>query len=165
MLGHFRTPLSLCLSRAVFARLLGLLLALITTFALLPPAAVAASSSDSVRTFGIRATSVASNYVGTPYRWGGTSPRGFDCSGYTQFVYKRLGKEIPRTSQAQYNGSRKVGKKVHEGDLIFFYRTNTRTVYHVGIYGGKNRIWHAGRTGSKVRLERIWTTRWTGGRY
>lgn len=153
MLGHFRTP----------RRLAGLVLVLTTAFAVVPPAAVAAPSP--IKTFGVRATAVASDYVGTPYRWGGTTPRGFDCSGYTQFIYNRLGKKIPRTSQAQFDGSRKVGKRVQEGDLIFFYRTNTRTVYHVGIYGGENRIWHAGRTGSTVRLERIWTSNWTGGRY
>ena len=160
MLGHVRMPV-----RPFLARFTGLLLAMIATLAVVPPAAVAASAPTSVRAFGVRATTVAANYAGTPYLWGGTTPRGFDCSGYTRFVYKRAGIAIPRTAQAQFDGSRKVGKRVREGDLIFFYRTNTRTVFHVGIYGGENRIWHAGRTGTKVRLERIWTTRWTGGRY
>ncbi len=158
MLGHVCMPV-----RRSFVRLSGLLLALITVFLVAQPAAFAAPSP--VKAFGVRATSVASDYVGTPYRWGGTTPRGFDCSGYTQFVHNKLGVQIPRVAQAQFDGARKVGKQVREGDLIFFYRTTTRTVFHVGIYGGENRIWHAGRTGSTVRLERIWTTRWTGGRY
>jgi cell wall-associated NlpC family hydrolase len=145
--------------------LTGLLLALFAAFAVVPPAAVAASPPASVRAFGVRATSVASNYAGSPYLWGGTSPRGFDCSGYTQFVYRRLGVNIPRTAQAQFDGSHKVGKRVREGDLVFFFRTSPRTVFHVGIYGGENRVWHAGRPGTGVHLERIWTTQWTGGRY
>lgn len=132
-----------------------------------PPAgaATAASPPGSTRSFGVRATSIASDYKGTPYRPGGTTPRGFDCSGFTQFVYARLGTKVPRVSQAQYDRSHKVGKRVRAGDLIFFYRTGTRDIYHVGIYAGDDRIWPAARSGTRVRLERLWTNSWTGGRY
>jgi cell wall-associated NlpC family hydrolase len=150
--------------RALLRRL-GVVLALTTALGVLPQAASAASPPSSARSFGIRATSVASDYKGTPYRAGGTTPRGFDCSGFTQFVYARLGTKVPRVSQAQYDRSHKVGKHVRPGDLIFFYRTGTREIYHVGIYAGDHRIWHAPHSGALVRLERLWTSSWTGGRY
>lgn len=136
------------------------------SLALLAPAASAATPPTSVRSFGERATSVASQYAGTRYLWGGTTPRGFDCSGYTRYVYARLDKQIPRVSQAQFDRSRKVGKRVVPGDLVFFFASGTRRrVFHVGIFAGEGRIWHAPKPGTRVRLERIWTSRWTGGRY
>jgi cell wall-associated NlpC family hydrolase len=149
----------------LLAHLTALLLALMTAGTAIAPAAVAGSAPETVRAFGVRATTVAAKYEGTPYRWGGTTPRGFDCSGYTQYVYAKLGIEIPRTSQAQFNEARKVGKRVRAGDLVFFFRTNSRSVYHVGIYAGDARIWHAPEPGTKVQLAKIWTTRWAGGRY
>ena len=152
-------------ARRLTAHLTGLLLALMAASTVLAPSAEAGTPPAAVRAFGVRATTVAANYAGTPYRWGGTTPRGFDCSGYTQYVYKKLGIKIPRTSQAQYNSSRKVGKHVHPGDLIFFFRAGTRTVYHVGIYAGNDRIWHSPRPGSDVRKAKLWTTQWAGGRY
>lgn len=152
-------------ARRLTAHLTGLLLVLLTIGTVMSPPAAAASPPQTVRAFGVRATTVAAKYEGVPYRWGGTTPRGFDCSGYTQFVYDKLGVEIPRTSQTQYNAARKVGKRVRAGDLVFFFRTGTRTVYHVAIYAGDNRIWHAPKPGQKVRLAKIWTTRWVGGRY
>ena len=153
------------MSTRLLAHLMGLLLALMAAGTVLAPPAAAGSPPASVKAFGVRATTVAANYAGTPYRWGGTTPRGFDCSGYTQFVYARLGIKIPRTSQAQFNSSRKVRKNVRPGDLVFFFRTTTRTVYHVGIYAGNNRIWHSPRPGSEVHKAKIWTTKWAGGRY
>jgi cell wall-associated NlpC family hydrolase len=143
-----------------------LVLALVFSAGLLAPAAGAATPPHSLRaTFGVRATSVAADYAGTRYVWGGTTPRGFDCSGYTQFVYARLGKHIPRVAQDQYDHSQKVGHRVVLGDLVFFFDGNKRQVFHVGIYAGQGRIWHAPKPGTRVRLERIWTDRWTGGRY
>lgn len=136
------------------------LVLLLLFLALTLPAPAAAA----VPTFGARTLDVAARYSGVPYKWGGTTPRGFDCSGYTRYVYARLGKKIPRTSRAQFDRSRKVGKRVRVGDLVFFRSAGGR-VYHVGIYAGDHRIWHAPRPGKRVKLEQIWTARWTGGRY
>lgn len=152
-LAYVRTP------RAPFVRLAGLVLTLAVSVLVPTGSAVAAP------TFAERTMSVAARYAGVPYLWGGTTPRGFDCSGYSRYVYARLGKHIPRTSQAQFDASRKVGKRVRIGDLIFFRSAGTRRVYHVGIYAGAGRIWHSPRPGKTVRLDRIWTSGWTGGRY
>lgn len=100
----------------------------------------------------------ADNYKGVRYSWGGSSPRGFDCSGYTQYVFKQLGVSIPRVAQAQSNFSEHISRsEVKPGDLVFFHSKNGY-VYHVGIYAGDGKIWHSPRPGQSVRLENIWTS-------
>ncbi|WP_329458981.1 C40 family peptidase [Streptomyces sp. NBC_01497] len=103
-----------------------------------------------------RAVHIAASKAGAPYRWGATGPRSFDCSGLAAFSYKKAGKSLPRTTQQQYNRTRHVSARTRRrGDLVFFHSGGY--VYHVGIYAGHNRIWHAPKTGSSVRLEHIWT--------
>ena len=78
----------------------------------------------------------AKQYINVPYSYGGTSPKGFDCSGYVQFVYKNFGYELPRTSQDQGKFGEKVDKKkLKTGDLVFFKGKNNKSkkVGHVGI--------------------------------
>lgn len=75
---------------------------------------------------------VAKKYIGVPYVWAGSTPEGFDCSGFTGYVLKEVGKNLPRISADQYNDSRKVKRKnVKPGDLVFF--SNGSGVSHVGI--------------------------------
>ncbi len=110
-----------------------------------------------------RVIHTASRLKGTPYVYGGTTRRGFDCSGYTRFVYAKAGEKLPRTSRQQFASAHKVAKnKVRRGDLVFFHRGGR--VYHVGIYAGDKQIWHAPRPGQKVKLEKIWTSAWRAGR-
>lgn len=125
-------------------------------------AAAKASGSRTAKEAQILKT--ASSLKGVPYRRGGTSPRtGFDCSGYTQYVFKQSGISLPRVAVDQYHHSRQVSEKqARPGDLVFFHEG--RDVYHVGIYAGNGRIWHAPHTGSSVRLEKIWTSNVTYGR-
>ena len=117
------------------------------------------------KAFGERVLRVASRYAGVPYVAGGTTPRGFDCSGYTRFVYGRAGRHIPRVSHDQFRHARKVGRDVRRGELVFFRSGGTGRVYHVGIYAGRGRIWHAPSSGEHVRRDKIWTGGWSGGHY
>ncbi|KUH39539.1 MULTISPECIES: C40 family peptidase [Streptomyces] len=103
-----------------------------------------------------KALNVAASKRGAPYQWGAIGPHRFDCSGLTLYSYKRAGKKLPRTAQAQYNKTRRVGRSERrKGDLVFFHGRGG--VYHVGIYAGKNKIWHSPKSGSWVKLDRIWT--------
>ncbi|MER5178447.1 C40 family peptidase [Streptomyces sp. NPDC002896] len=99
---------------------------------------------------------IAASKKGSPYRWGATGPRRFDCSGLTLYSFKHAGKKLPRTAAQQYNKTRHVSAKQRKpGDLVFFH--SGRYVYHVGIYAGQGKIWHAPKTGDVVRLQKIWT--------
>ncbi|MDT8859956.1 peptidoglycan-binding protein [Alkalihalobacillus sp. MEB130] len=84
----------------------------------------------------------ASSLKGTPYLWGGTSPSGFDCSGFIQYVFKQNGKNVPRTTSDLYKQGQSVSN-LHAGDLVFFstYRSGPS---HVGIYLGDRQFIHVG---------------------
>jgi peptidoglycan DL-endopeptidase LytE len=90
----------------------------------------------------------AKKYIGVPYLWGGATPAGFDCSGYVQFVYSKVGVSIPRTTATQWAGIKSISTAA-PGDLVFF-NTNGIGVSHVGIYLGKNQFIHAGSTGIMI---------------
>ena len=108
---------------------------------------------------------VAKRYKGIRYVAGGTSPRtGFDCSGYTRYVYAQLGIHIPRVSRDQYASMRHISIRVAvPGDLLFFHNSSGR-VYHVAIYAGHGYVWHSPHTGTVVKLEKIWTSAYYVGR-
>jgi cell wall-associated NlpC family hydrolase len=122
------------------------------------PSAQAAVSSS----VGIKVVRAAATRKGTPYRYGGTTVRGFDCSGYTRWAYARVGKHLPRTSQAQYRATIHIRPSQRRpGDLVFFH--SGRHIYHVGIYAGHGRMWASPHTGARVRLSKIWTSNvWYG---
>jgi cell wall-associated NlpC family hydrolase len=86
----------------------------------------------------------AKAYLGTPYVWGGTNTSGFDCSGYTQFVFRESGIILPRQTTDQYVTGTKVSSP-SVGDLVFF-ETYKEGPSHVGIYIGNNEFIHAGST-------------------
>ncbi|HEY3001495.1 MAG TPA: NlpC/P60 family protein [Kribbellaceae bacterium] len=115
-------------------------------------------------TFNKRVLREAAKLKGTPYRYGGTTPRGFDCSGFTRYVYTYAGKSLPRTSRAQYRTVKHISRAAAKpGDLIFFKSSSGR-VYHVGIYAGGNMIWHASKPGRPVAKAKIWSKRVAFGR-
>ena len=94
----------------------------------------------------------ASRFLGTPYRWGGTSPdTGFDCSGFTQYVYAHFGIRIGRTTRDQIKSGVAVSRsELQVGDLVLFGRNGDPT--HVGIYAGNNTYIHSPRTGDVVKI-------------
>ncbi|WP_225849678.1 C40 family peptidase [Streptomyces sp. HPF1205] len=121
-----------------------------------PPVFPGTAQRADAATLALQALGVAASKQGSPYQWGATGPYRFDCSGLTMYSFKHVGKKLPRTAAAQYNSTRHIGAgSRHLGDLVFFHSGSY--VYHVGIYAGNGRIWHAPKTGARVRLEKIWT--------
>jgi cell wall-associated NlpC family hydrolase len=106
----------------------------------------------------------AARHKGQPYVYGAAGPTKFDCSGFTLYVFSRFGKRLPHNSSMQYSRVRHISKSSKQvGDLIFF-RNSSGRIYHVGIYAGSGRIWHAPHSGSYVKLANIWTTSYVVGR-
>ena len=86
-----------------------------------------------------------------PYRWGGASPSGFDCSGLVMYVYAQLGIALPHYTVAQYQRGVAVSRdRLQPGDLVFF-----DGLAHVGIYIGNNQFIHAPHTGDVVRVSSL----------
>jgi peptidoglycan DL-endopeptidase CwlO len=94
---------------------------------------------------------IAMQYLGTPYVWGGASPAGFDCSGFTMYVYAQVGVSLPHNAAMQYGyGSPVSGDALAPGDLVFF-----NGLGHVGIYIGGNQFIHSPHTGDVVKISTI----------
>jgi cell wall-associated NlpC family hydrolase len=100
---------------------------------------------------GLRAVRIAARELGVPYRYGGSSPSGFDCSGLVAYVYGKLGIQLPHNAAAQYGYGRPVDPShLEPGDLVFFHGLG-----HVGLYIGRGRIIHAPQTGERVSIQSL----------
>jgi len=109
--------------------------------------------------------SFAARFLGTPYYYGGQNPGGFDCSGFTSYVFKNAGISLSRTSQDQiHNGVYVDRSALRPGDLVFFHTSGGNTVSHVGIYVGNNTMINSANGG--VSYDNIsdsyWGPRWAG---
>jgi cell wall-associated NlpC family hydrolase len=107
---------------------------------------------------------LATRHVGRPYAWGGTSPDGFDCSGFVMYVYGRIGIPLPHNVRRQYAYGIPVGRdQLEPGDLVFFDRLR-----HNGIYIGDGKFVHASQRGGGVKISAVYghwfRERWTGAR-
>jgi cell wall-associated NlpC family hydrolase len=110
------------------------------------------------------AVGIAMQYLGVPYVWGGSSPRGFDCSGFVMYVYNQLGVSLPHHAASQWNYGTPVSRdQLQPGDLVFFDGLG-----HNGIYVGNRLFIHAPHTGDVVKLTSIdkdwYVSRWVGAR-
>ena len=106
---------------------------------------------------GQRAVRIAARELGVPYRYGGSSPSGFDCSGLVAYVYGRLGVQLPHNAAAQYGYGRPVDQgHLKPGDLVFFHGLG-----HVGLYIGHGNFIHAPRSGERVSIQSLASRRGT----
>jgi len=102
---------------------------------------------------------IAASLAGIDYIYGGTTPAGFDCSGYTQYVFNKVGISLPRTAEEQRQAATPVSNP-QPGDLVFF----GSPAFHLGIYAGNGMMWDSPRTGKAVDKRDIWSTTVTYGR-
>jgi cell wall-associated NlpC family hydrolase len=103
---------------------------------------------------------IALQYLGVPYVWGGSTPSGFDCSGLTQYCYRQVGVSLPRTSQSQYQAGQHIARDrldlLRPGDLVFFGTNgDADDIHHVGMYVGDGNYVHAPYTGAVVRVDSL----------
>lgn len=140
----------------------------VTFFALLTAPAFAAGTGAkhsnhplkvSQMTRGEAIARLSHRYLGTPYVWAGTTPSGFDCSGFVRFLYAHYGMDLPHSSYAQWELGQHVARSdLRPGDIVFF------GTGHVGIWLGNGRFIHSPHTGTVVSINSI-RTGWYAGTY
>ncbi|MDR7870990.1 MAG: NlpC/P60 family protein [Tissierellaceae bacterium] len=118
-------------------------------------------SSLGRQTLGDQIISTAKKYIGVRYRYGGTTANGFDCSGYTQFIYKQHNISVPRDTRSQASTGTKLSKsELQTGDLVIFSNTYRRGPSHTGIYIGNGQFIHAS-TSKGVRIDDLDSAYWS----
>ena len=145
-------------------------------FCTLPVPSVVAGSKNPFELTGFtgskhdqRLVTLAFSQIGTLYRSGGTEPgTGFDCSGFTTWVYAKLGVNLPRSSREQFQEGKVIDKsQLRKGDLVFF--GNKKRITHVGIYLEDNKFIHSSSSGDTVKISSLddpaWVRKFTGARH
>jgi murein DD-endopeptidase len=121
-----------------------------------PPSASSGSSKNPADL----AASQAVKMVGKPYKYGGSGPSGFDCSGLVLYSYKQAGVALPHSTQKQRSTSRLIKvAELRRGDLLFFHQEGKK-YGHVAIYAGNGRFVHAPSSGKSVRTDRLDNPYW-----
>lgn len=116
-------------------------------------------SSSSSSSEGERLVTEGKKYLGVPYVYGGTSPNGFDCSGFVYYVYKQCGYSITRTATAQNGDGYYVSRsELQPGDIIIFYNSAKTAIGHAGIYVGDGQFIHASSGSGKVVISSLSST-------
>src|SRR5262245_34138335 len=132
-----------------------------------PMPAPAPSAGATDNPVGLEIAQAAEALVGAPYRYGGSGPDTFDCSGLVSYVHHQFGFSTPRTAAQQFAAANPVARSdLRAGDLVFF-RLHGGSVSHVGIYIGGNEFVHAPQTGTRVRVANLdddyYRARYAGG--
>ncbi|WML47022.1 C40 family peptidase [Neobacillus sp. PS3-34] len=136
-----------------------LMTAIVATTLFISGFAGAGVKNAEAASIGASASNVAKKHIGVPYKWGGITPRGFDCSGLVGYSFKKVGKIVPRTSSQLFRTGRFVSKRnLQKGDLVFF-ATYKAGASHVGIYLGYNKFIHAASKG--VRIDTLSNPYWS----
>ena len=108
----------------------------------------------------------AKTFVGYPYVYGGSSPSGFDCSGFTSYIYKQFGYSLNRTCSGQLdNGTPVAMSELQPGDLVFFQNTYKAGISHVGIYVGDGKFIHSPNSRSVVSYADLYSDYYTNHYY
>jgi cell wall-associated NlpC family hydrolase len=143
------------------SRMSAVLLLLVAAFGLV---ATQATPAEAMTTFQYSVLHEAARHKGQPYVYGAAGPTRFDCSGFTKYVFSRFGRTLPHSSARQYSVVHHISKAyMRPGDLIFF-RNSSGTIYHVAIYAGSGKMWHAPHSGSYVKLASIYSSHYSVGR-
>jgi cell wall-associated NlpC family hydrolase len=115
-----------------------------------------AQTAYAARMRSYRIVAAARAQLGKPYRFGARGPGAFDCSGLTGYAYRSVRITLPRTADGQFRAARPVAKAIaRPGDLVFWVRGGH--AYHVAVYAGAGRVWHAPKPGRRVQLASIWS--------
>lgn len=135
---------------------------IVSSVVLAGSAAGTGTSSPSSAPAADRVLGTADQYLGVPYKWGGSSPdQGFDCSGFVRYVYRSQGVRLPRTSREQAAAGQGITARVaslRSGDLLLFAESRQQ-ISHVAIYAGDGRIIHSSSSGHGVRYDELTTRR------
>jgi cell wall-associated NlpC family hydrolase len=103
---------------------------------------------------------ISKQLIGSPYRYGGESPSGFDCSGLVSYIYRELGISVPRSSRQLHKQSHKVSLgSLQPGDLVFFAISKNK-ISHVGIYASEKQFIHAPSSGKRVSMASLDNPYW-----
>ena len=114
------------------------------------------STSTTSKTKGEEIVAYAMQFLGKPYVYGGSSPKGFDCSGFTSYVYRHFGYNLSRSASGQSGEGVKVAKKdLQPGDLVIYKNQSLTRIGHVGLYIGNNKMIHASEPGVGVIITEI----------
>ncbi|MGH2319053.1 LysM peptidoglycan-binding domain-containing protein [Planococcus sp. SE5232] len=103
--------------------------------------------------------SIANSFLGTPYKWGGAAPGGFDCSGFIYYVYNQAGISVPRTNTTGLDAISSNVSSPQVGDFVFFKDTYRPGISHMGIFIGNNSFIHAG--GDRVQITSLSDSYWS----
>lgn len=132
---------------------------LVSTLSFMSFNKVSAATPDDIATY-------AEQFYGTPYKFGGTTPAGFDCSGYIRHVFTNYDIQLPRTSEDQFKVGTAVSKdELQPGDLVFFENTYKKGISHTGIYLGNDEFISAKSKGvlkANLKTDSYWAPKYAG---